>query len=111
MSGRHLWAVVRKEVQHIFRDRGTFIMVLITPTLVLVLMTYALAVEIKNIPIAVLDHDRSPASRGFIQQITAGRDLAEFHSDYSICLAEKWRQGMVVSCWLPVQQTVSATYK
>lgn len=75
MSIRHLWAVVRKEVQHILRDRGTFILVLITPTLVLLLMTYALAVKIEHVPIAVLDQDQSPLSRGFIQQITAGDDL------------------------------------
>ena len=75
MSFHHLLAVVRKEIQHIFRDRGTFIMVLITPTLVLLLMTYSLAVDIKNVPIAVLDYDQSASSRAFIQQITAGDDL------------------------------------
>jgi ABC-2 type transport system permease protein len=75
MSRRHLWAVIRKEIQHIMRDRGTFILVLVTPTLVLLLMTYALAVNIKNIPIALLDYDKSPTSRAFVQQITAGDDL------------------------------------
>ena len=75
MSFRHLWAVTRKEIQHIFRDRGTFILVLITPTLILLLMTYALAVEIQNVPLAVLDYDRSPLSRSFVEQITAGDDL------------------------------------
>jgi ABC-2 type transport system permease protein len=78
MSFRHLWAVVRKELQHILRDRGTLIMVLITPTLVLILMTYALAVDIKHVPIALLDYDQSAASRSFVQQITAGQDLDLF---------------------------------
>ena len=75
MSFAHLWAVVRKEIQHILRDRGTFIMVLITPTLVLLFMTYALTVDISHVPIAVLDRDQSSASRDFIHQITAGNDL------------------------------------
>jgi ABC-2 type transport system permease protein len=75
MSYRHLWAVIRKEIQHIIRDRGTFVLVLITPTVVLLIMTYALAVDIKNVPIAVLDYDKSPTSRSYIQQITAGEDL------------------------------------
>jgi ABC-2 type transport system permease protein len=75
MSIRHLWAVVRKEIQHILRDRGTFILVLITPTLVLLLMTYSLAVDIEHVPIALLDYDQSPISREFIQRITAGEDL------------------------------------
>ena len=75
MSIRHLWAVVRKEIQHILRDRGTFILVLITPTLVLLLMTFSLAVDIEHVPIALLDYDQSPISREFIQRITAGEDL------------------------------------
>ena len=75
MSIRHLWAVIRKELQHILRDRGTFILVLVTPTVVLLLMTYALAVDIDHVPVAVLDYDQSPISRQFVQQITAGNDL------------------------------------
>ena len=75
MSIRHLWAVTRKEIQHIFRDRATFILVLITPTVVLLLMTYTLAVNIEHVPLAVLDYDQSPTSRAVIQRITAGEDL------------------------------------
>jgi ABC-2 type transport system permease protein len=75
MSIRHLWAVIRKEIQHILRDRGSLILVLVTPTLVLLLMTYALAVDIEHVPIALLDHDQSHLSRHFVQQITAGNDL------------------------------------
>jgi len=75
MSFRHLWAVTRKEIQHIFRDRATFILVLITPTAVLLLMTYTLAVNIDHVPLAILDYDHSPTSRAFIQRITAGEDL------------------------------------
>ncbi len=72
---RHIWAVTRKEFNHIVRDRSTLILVLFTPTLVLLLMAYALTVDLKNMPIAVLDYDRSQTSRDFIQQITAGQDL------------------------------------
>ena len=75
MSFRHLWAVIRKEIQHILRDRGTFMLVLVTPTLVLLLMTYSLAVDIQHVPIALLDYDQSATSRDFVHQITAGEDL------------------------------------
>jgi len=75
MSPRHIWAVTRKEIHHIFRDRSTLILVLATPTLLLLLMAYALTVDIQHVAIAVLDNDRSQASREFIQQITAGQDL------------------------------------
>jgi ABC-2 type transport system permease protein len=76
MSPRHLWAITRKEVLHIFRDRITFFLVILAPTILLFIMAYSLTVEIKHVPIAVLDYDRSPASRRLVSQITAGEDLS-----------------------------------
>ena len=78
MSWRNIRAVMRKEIQHIVRDRGTLFMVLITPAMILVIMAYALTVDLEHIPIAVLDHNRTRISRTFIQQITAGDDLDLF---------------------------------
>jgi ABC-2 type transport system permease protein len=78
MSWRNVRAVMRKEIQHIVRDRATLILVLITPTVLLLIMAYALTVELEHIPVAVLDHDRSRVSRQFVQQITAGNDLELF---------------------------------
>jgi ABC-2 type transport system permease protein len=75
LSFHHVWAVVRKEVNHIFRDSYTLSLVLFTPTLLLLFMAYALTVDLEHIPIAVIDYDRSQASRAFINQITAGKDL------------------------------------
>jgi len=76
MSLKHIWAVTRKEIHHIVRDRSTLILVLLTPTALLLLMAYALTVDLKNVPVAVLDMDQSQISRAFVQQITAGQDLA-----------------------------------
>ncbi|KAA3647280.1 MAG: ABC transporter permease [Chloroflexi bacterium] len=75
MSLRHLWAVTRKEIQHIIRDRSTLVIVFLTPFLLLFVFAYSLTVEIKHVPIAVLDFDRSETSRQFVQRITAGDDL------------------------------------
>jgi len=75
MSFRHLRAVIRKEINHILRDRTTFVLVMLVPTAMLFIMAYALTVDIKHVPIAVLDYDRSPTSRAFIQQVTEGEDL------------------------------------
>lgn len=75
MSLRRIWAVIRKEVLHIFRDKTTLFMVLLTPTLILFIFAYSLTVDIQHVPIAVLDNDRSATSRAFIQQILAGDDL------------------------------------
>jgi ABC-2 type transport system permease protein len=84
MKIRHIWAVTRKEFNHIVRDRATLILVLFTPTMVLLLMAYALTVDIKHVPVAVLDYDGTQTSREFVQQITAGQDLDLYAMVYSI---------------------------
>ncbi len=110
MSFRHLWAVTRKEIQHIFRDRATFILVLITPTAVLLLMTYTLAVNIDHVPLAVLDYDHSPTSRAFIQRITAGEDLDLYAQVDSIAEIEDMLiQGQVKAAVIrDLQSSISA---
>lgn len=75
MSFRRIWAITRKETNHIIRDRTTLFLVLFTPTVLLLLMAYALTVDIQHVALAVLDYDRSPTSRAFVQRITAGDDL------------------------------------
>jgi ABC-2 type transport system permease protein len=75
VSFRHLWAVVRKEISHIIRDRTTFILVMVTPTALLFLMAYALTVDVKHVPLAVLDYDQTPTSRAFVERVTNGNDL------------------------------------
>lgn len=75
MSLRHIRAGTKKEILHILRDRMTLSLVLFTPTALLFIMAYALTIDLRNVPIAVLDHDRSSISRNFVQQITAGKDL------------------------------------
>lgn len=75
ISPRQIWAVARKEFQHIVRDRSTLFLVLVTPTALLLIMSYALTVDITQVPMAVLDLDRSPLSRSFVAQLTAGQDL------------------------------------
>ncbi len=78
MSFRRLWAVAVKEFNHIMRDPITLFLVILAPTVVLFVMAFAVAVDIRHVPIAVLDYDRSPTSRAFVQQITAGEDLDLF---------------------------------
>lgn len=75
MSIRHIWAVTVKEILHILRDRTSLFLVLFTPTILLFIMAYAITVDIRDVPIAILDYDRSSVSRELIQQITAGQDL------------------------------------
>lgn len=76
MSLRRLQAMIRKEIHHIMRDRMTLSLVILTPAITLFIMAYALTTDVKNVPIAVLDHDRSATSRAFVRRIAEGDDLA-----------------------------------
>ena len=88
MSFRHILAITRKEFHHIIRDRSTMILVVFTPLAMLLLMAYALTVELQHIPIAVLDYDRSATSRDFVQQIISGNDLDLYQQVGSIAEIE-----------------------
>jgi len=56
-------AMVRKELHQISRDRRTLLILVFVPALFLLLYGYALNFDIKNIDLAVEDHDGSTASR------------------------------------------------
>jgi len=59
-------AVAIKEIRQIGRDRRTLLILLFVPAFFLLLYGYALNFDIRNIPLAVQDNDRSSASRGVI---------------------------------------------
>jgi ABC-2 type transport system permease protein len=75
MSLRHIWAITLKELRYIQRDRATMSLVILTPTLLLLMMAYAVTADIKQVPMGALDLDRTSTSRAFLQQITLGEDL------------------------------------
>jgi ABC-2 type transport system permease protein len=59
-------AVIVKEFRQISRDRRTLTILLFVPAFFLLLYGYALSFDIRNIPLAVEDKDRSSASREVI---------------------------------------------
>jgi ABC-2 type transport system permease protein len=63
-----LFAIIRKEFTHIFRDPRTLSIVLIMPMSMLLLMGYAVAADIENIPTAVFDQAMDTRSRDFLER-------------------------------------------
>jgi ABC-2 type transport system permease protein len=102
LSLRHAWAVVRKELRYIQRDRATLFLLLLTPTLLLILLAYALTTDVRHLPLASLDRDQTPTSRAFLQAITLGEDLdleAQVQSLdelEDLMLRERVRAGVVI---------------
>jgi ABC-2 type transport system permease protein len=60
---------MRKEWWHITRDKTSFILLLVSPVLVLITMGYAFSVDITDVGIGVLDYDLSPLSRQYVSQL------------------------------------------
>ena len=67
-------AVSAKELTHIRRDRRVLAIVLILPVLLTLLLGYAISFDVRHLPTAVVDLDRTPASRAYAQAY-AGSDL------------------------------------
>lgn len=63
MTNTRLISLVRKEFIQILRDPRTLILVLIIPIMQLFLLGYAATNDVRNVPLAVFDQDRSAAAR------------------------------------------------
>ena len=64
-------SLVRKELLHIVRDRRTLAVMFLMPAIQLLLMGYAATTDIELLRTAVLDRDRSAASRELIEAYQA----------------------------------------
>jgi len=70
MSSR-LFSLIRKEFIQIRRDPRTLILVLMIPVLQLFLLGYAATNDVRNVPLAVYNQDRGPASRDLLDSYRA----------------------------------------
>ena len=76
-----LLSIIRKEFIQIFRDPRTLGLILVMPIVQLFLLGYAATTDVKNVPIAVLDQSRTPASRALLD---AFRAADYFTIDYAV---------------------------
>lgn len=70
MVGR-LLTIVRKEFIHIYRDIRTLSLIAFLPILMLMLLGYAVANDIENISLVVVDQSRTDASRAYLDKFSA----------------------------------------
>lgn len=77
-----LLAIVRKEFIHIVRDPRTLGVMFVLPIVQLVLLGYASSSDVRNIPLAMLDNDRSAESRQLLDSyLASGQFQLEFVVD------------------------------
>jgi ABC-2 type transport system permease protein len=62
--------IIWKEFAQLRRDKTSLRLMIMIPMLQMLLLGYALTTEVKNTPVAVLDHDGGPRSRDLIQAVS-----------------------------------------
>lgn len=76
--------LLRKEFRQIFRDPAIIRLIFIMPVIQLLVLPWAADYEVKNIKLAVVDHDHSEYSRRLINKITSSGYfiLSDYSSSY-----------------------------
>ena len=64
------WAIAKKEFIHIYRDWRSLGLVILMPAILMLLFGYAVTLDVKKVPIAVLDHDGTQESLLFVHRFT-----------------------------------------
>lgn len=81
---RTLKFLLRKEFRQIFRDPSILRIILVMPVIQLLILPWAADYEVKNIQLAVVDHDHSEYSRQLINKVTSSGYfiLTDYSSSY-----------------------------
>lgn len=71
MKPLRTWAIAKKEFIHIYRDPRSLALVILMPAILMLLFGYAVTLDVKKVPMAVLDRDKSQESLIFVQRFSA----------------------------------------
>ncbi len=71
MINTRLISLIRKEFIQILRDPRTLVLVMVIPVMQLFLLGYAATNDVRNVPLAVFNQDRGPASRDLLDAYRA----------------------------------------
>jgi ABC-2 type transport system permease protein len=64
-------ATARKEYYHLIRDFRSLYLAFILPLVLILLFGYALSLDVEDVGVMVVDHDKTSTSRDFIRQVDA----------------------------------------
>jgi ABC-2 type transport system permease protein len=70
MSLPRIWAIAKKEFIHIYRDWRSLALVILMPAILMLLFGYAVTLDVKKVPMAVLDQDGTQDSLSFVHQFS-----------------------------------------
>jgi ABC-2 type transport system permease protein len=70
MSLPRIWAIAKKEFIHIYRDWRSLALVILMPAILMLLFGYAVTLDVKKVPMAVLDQNGTQESLSFVQRFS-----------------------------------------
>ena len=73
--GHRIWALIRKELGQIRRDRRLVMSLIVPPVLQLTLFGFALSPAVSNLRLGVVDESRTPESREFVAALTESQSF------------------------------------
>jgi ribosome-dependent ATPase len=72
-----MWAYARREALEIRRDPVRLSFAVLLPMILMLLFSYGISFDIENLAYAVLDHDRTPQSREYLDEFAHSRYFHE----------------------------------
>lgn len=75
MNPARVAAIARKEWREIVRDRLFVVLAFLLPVLLMLVLGYGLTQDVENMPLAIVDEDRSAASRDYAQHYIESRSF------------------------------------
>jgi len=100
---RTLKFLLQKEFKQIFRDPAILRIIFIMPIIQLLVLPWAADYEVKNIKLAIVDHDHSDYSRRFISKVTASGyfQLDQYTTSYQEALKEVEKDNADIIVQIP----------
>lgn len=86
---RRIYALADKEVRHILRDPRTVYLSLAFPGVMLLLFGFGVSFDLDQLPIALVDLDRSAASRELVRRAAASHDFVAKAHPATVAEAER----------------------
>jgi ABC-2 type transport system permease protein len=93
-----LWALIRKEIQQILRNRQIIVLLLFPPTVQLLVFGIALNPEVTGLSLGVVDYSRSAQSRALVSALVENRMFqVQAYEPRQADLGEQVRRGRVTA--------------
>ncbi|RLC73223.1 MAG: hypothetical protein DRI81_15350 [Chloroflexi bacterium] len=74
-SVKRTFAIVRKEILHVARNKVTLFLAVVSPAFMMFVLMYSFTVDIKEVPVSILDNDHSTLSQRYASDLLSTGDV------------------------------------